>query len=145
MNEKISKIKLELLKEEFNKQIKDSYILNLSMVLLDEFENLKIENNQLKENYERTYNENRALRQKQYITDTDLIYENYILSRVINKAIEYIENNSLYEEEYDYDYEENSYLSGIDDETAKKDLLEILREEDLIKILRGENNVENKR
>ena len=48
---------------------------------------------------------------------------------VIDKAIEYLENNSLYEEEYDYDYEENSYLSGIDDETAKKDLLKILRGE----------------
>lgn len=128
MNEKISKIKLELLKEEFTKQIKDSYILNLSMVLLEEFESLQQENKQLKENYERTYNENRALREKQYITDTDLIYENYILSQVIDKAIKYIENNSLYEEEYDYDYEENSYLSGIDDETAKKDLLEILKE-----------------
>ena len=90
MNEKISKIKLELLKEEFTKQIKDSYILNLSMVLLDEFEKLQQENKQLKENYERTYNENRALRQKQYITDTDLIYENYILSRAINKAIEWV-------------------------------------------------------
>ena len=135
MNEKISKIKLELLKEEFTKQIKDSYILNLSMVLLEEFENLKTENKQLKENYERTYNENSALREKDYITDTDLIYENYILSRAINKAIEYIKNHSLYEEEYDYDYEENSYLSGIDDKTAKKDLLKILREEDLFKIL----------
>ena len=48
---------------------------------------------------------------------------------VIDKAKEYIENNPLYEEEYDYDYEENSYLSGIDDETAKKDLLKILRGE----------------
>ena len=47
MNEKISKIKLELLKEEFTKQIKDSYILNLSMVLLDEFEKLQKENKQL--------------------------------------------------------------------------------------------------
>lgn len=47
----------------------------------------------------------------------------------INKAIEYIENNSLYEPEYDYDYEENSYLSGIDDEIAKKDLLNILKGE----------------
>ena len=129
MNEKLSKIKLELLKEEFTKQIKDSYVLNLSMVLLEEFEKLQQENKQLKENYERTYNENRALREKDYITDTDLIYENYILSRAINKAIEYLENNSLYEEEYDYDYEENSYLSGIDDETAKKDLLKILRGE----------------
>ena len=140
MNKKISKIKLELLKEEFTKQIKDSYILNLSMVLLDEFEKLQQENKQLKENYERTYNENRALRKKQYITDTDLIYESYILSQAMNKATKYIENNSLYEEEYDYDYEENSYLSGIDDETAKKDLLEILRGEDVLKILRGEIN-----
>lgn len=45
----------------------------------------------------------------------------------IERAIDYIENHSLYETEYDYDYEENSYLSGIDDETAKKDLLEILK------------------
>ena len=48
----------------------------------------------------------------------------------INKSIDYIENHSLYEEEYDYDYEENSYLSGIDDETAKKDLLKILKGEE---------------
>ena len=40
VNEKISKIKLELLKEEFIKQIKDSYTLNLSIVLLEEFENM---------------------------------------------------------------------------------------------------------
>ena len=53
--------------------------------------------------------------------------ENKKYKEVIDKAIEYLENNSLYEEEYDYDYEENSYLSGIDDETAKKDLLKILR------------------
>ena len=49
MNDKIGKIKLELLKEEFIKQIKDSYTLNLSMVLLEEFENLQQENKQLKE------------------------------------------------------------------------------------------------
>ena len=54
--------------------------------------------------------------------------ENKKYKEVIDKAIEYLENNSLYEEEYDYDYEENSYLSGIDDETAKKDLLKILNE-----------------
>lgn len=118
MNEKISKIKLELLKEEFSKQIKDSYILNLSMVLLEEFENLKTENKQLKENYERTYNENRALRKKQYITDTDLIYENYILSRAINIAIEYIKNNAT--SNY-FDKEKNMFR----------------REEDLLEILKG--------
>ena len=52
------------------------------------------------------------------------------LQQKIDKAIEYIENHSLYEEEYDYDYEENSYLSGIDDEQAKRDLLEILKGSD---------------
>ena len=46
--------------------------------------------------------------------------------QIIREAREYVENHSLYEEEYDYDYEENIYLSGIDDETAKKELLEIL-------------------
>ena len=51
------------------------------------------------------------------------------LQQRIDKAIEYIENHSLYEEEYDYDYEENSYLSGIDDKVAKTDLLEILKGE----------------
>lgn len=50
------------------------------------------------------------------------------LQQKINKAIEYIENNPLYEEEYDYDYEENSYLSGVSDEIAKKDILNILKE-----------------
>ena len=51
------------------------------------------------------------------------------LQERINKAIEYVENNPLYEEEYDYDYEENSYLSGVHDEIATKDLLKILRGE----------------
>ena len=50
-----------------------------------------------------------------------------VLQQRIDEAIEYIENHSLYEEEYDYDYEENIYLSGINDETTKKDLLEILK------------------
>ena len=45
---------------------------------------------------------------------------------VINKAKEYIINNSLYEEEYDYDYEENIYLSGIHDDDVRRILVEIL-------------------
>ena len=53
VNEKIGKIKLELLKEEFIKQIKDSYTLNLSMVLLEEFENLQQENARLKDEIEK--------------------------------------------------------------------------------------------
>ena len=45
---------------------------------------------------------------------------------IINKAKEYIINNSLYEEEYDYDYEENIYLSGINDDDVRRILLKIL-------------------
>ena len=45
---------------------------------------------------------------------------------IINKAKEYIINNSLYEEEYDYDYEENIYLSGIHDDDVRRILVEIL-------------------
>ena len=61
---------------------------------------LQQENKQLKE----------QLQQKEYI---------------INKAKEYIINNSLYEEEYDYDYEENIYLSGTHDDDVRRILLEI--------------------
>ena len=53
LNYKIGKIKLELLKDEFIKQIKDSYTLNLSMVLLEEFENLHQENERLKDKIEK--------------------------------------------------------------------------------------------
>ena len=45
---------------------------------------------------------------------------------IINKAKEYIINNPLYEEEYDYDYEENMYLSGIYDDDVRRILLKIL-------------------
>ena len=70
---------------------------------------------------------------KSEIEETKKIIQKYLeyideRDERIDKAIEYLENNSLYEEEYDYDYEENSYLSGINDETAKKDLLKILKE-----------------
>ena len=58
----------------------------------------------------------------------ELEQQNQKYKEVIDRAIEYVENNPLYEEKYDYDYEENSYLSGINDEIAKKDLLEILKE-----------------
>ena len=42
------------------------------------------------------------------------------------KVIEYLKNHCLYEEEYDYDYEENIYLSGINDDVEKQELFEIL-------------------
>lgn len=70
------------------------------------------------------------------INEEEKIFLSYVINQFNNvcernnKAIEYIENHSLYEEEYDYDYEENSYLSDIDDEQAKRDLLEILKGSD---------------
>ena len=45
----------------------------------------------------------------------------------IDKAIEYIENNSLYKEEVDYDYEETPIYVGCNDIKAKEDLLDILK------------------
>lgn len=53
--------------------------------------------------------------------------ENQQLKDRIDKAIEYIENNSLYEKEYDYDYDDNLELSNISDSEAKEELLNILR------------------
>ena len=54
---------------------------------------LAIENKELKENYERIYNENCILREKHNINDIVLLDENYKLKQVIDKAIEYIEND----------------------------------------------------
>ena len=125
MNEKISKIKLELLKEEFTKQIKDSYILNLSMVVLEEFEKLQKENKQLKE-------ENEFL--KSEIEEAKRIIQKYLeyideRDERIDKAIEYIEynNETLYTYEPDYDYEENM-VDNYDISNYREDLLKILKE-----------------
>lgn len=48
---------------------------------------------------------------------------------IIKEAREYIENNDLYEQDYDYDYEENLVVGPPSDETARKILLGILDKE----------------
>ena len=45
---------------------------------------------------------------------------------IIKEVREYIENNDLYEQDYDYDYEENLVVGPPSDETARKILLKIL-------------------
>ena len=57
-------------------------------------------------------------------------WERKELREIIDKAIEYVENNSLYEQDYDYDYEENLIEYPPNDEKATKELLDILRGED---------------
>lgn len=52
------------------------------------------------------------------------------LNKRINKAIEYIENNDLYTQDIDYDYDDNMVLSPPTDELERKKLLDILRGED---------------
>ena len=54
----------------------------------------------------------------------------YDLKARINKAIDYIENNDLYTQDIDYDYDDNMVLSPPTDELERKELLEILRGED---------------
>lgn len=51
------------------------------------------------------------------------------LENIIKEVREYIENNDLYEQDYDYDYEENLVVGPPSDETARKILLEILDKE----------------
>lgn len=48
---------------------------------------------------------------------------------IIKEVREYIENNDLYEQDYDYDYEENLVVGPPTDETSRKILLEILDKE----------------
>lgn len=73
--------------------------------LLDELDNadnfvkkLYFENKQLKENYERIYNENCKLREEHNITDISLLDENYKLKDNWNKLKKYINeaNEDLY-------------------------------------------------
>ena len=47
----------------------------------------------------------------------------------LDKAIEYVENNTLYDEDYDYDIEDNLVWSGANDRKASNDLLNILQGE----------------
>jgi hypothetical protein len=57
--------------------------------------------------------------------------DKYILEKnKNNKAIEYIENNDLYYQDVDYDYEENMILEPPSDEEARAILLSILKGED---------------
>lgn len=49
-----------------------------------------------------------------------------IANKKLEEIKEYIENNSLYEEEYDYDYDENIQHTGTNDEKAKRDILSII-------------------
>ena len=48
------------------------------------------------------------------------------LENIIKEVREYIKNNSLYEQDYTYDYEENIEEWPPDDTKARKELLEIL-------------------
>ena len=52
------------------------------------------------------------------------------LQQRVDKAVEYVNNNSLYEQESDYDNEDNLILGMPSDEKATNDLLNILKGND---------------
>lgn len=62
--------------------------------------------------------------------DNEYDRENIKLQSIINRAIDYIENNDLYTQDIDYDYDDNMVLSPPTDELERKELLNILRGED---------------
>lgn len=66
------------LKEELGNNY-DFKLYEMGISALKEIENLQQENKQLKENYERIYNENCKLREEHNITDINLLDENYKL------------------------------------------------------------------
>lgn len=80
--------------------------------------------------YERLEIQNKILKgnNKLLIQQKAKMYEDLDeLSDRIQKAIEYIENNRLYKEEIDYDYEENPIYVGCNDIKAREELLDILK------------------
>lgn len=52
--------------------------------------------------------------------------ENTQLKSVLKEIREYIKTKPLYEEEYDYNYDDELYLSDINSEKAEEELLEII-------------------
>lgn len=63
-----------------------------------------------------------------------IVKENELLRERIEKALSYIEDNGLYDEDWDYNYEnyeEELEYRGTDDATAREDLIAILKGEDV--------------
>ena len=65
---------------------------------------LQQENKQLKENYERIYNENCKLREEHNITDISLLDENYKIKDNWNKLKEYLINDINYWKEQEKEW-----------------------------------------
>ena len=82
---------------------------------------LKAEHNREKINTN-LYNANIKLQDENEMLKRD----NEILQRRIDKAIEYINTNTLYSEDYDYDDEDNLVWNGAYDYKETEDLLNIL-------------------
>lgn len=99
----------------------------------NELHEIEKENKKLKEKLQQKENEIKELCEKiKFNEKTRRKMQKSLMKKlqkkenIIKEAKEYIINNSLYEEEYDYDYEENIYLSGIHDDDVRRILLEIL-------------------
>ena len=75
---------------------KEGYVENINLIpdelhqLLDYITKLQQENQQLKENYDRIYNENCKLREEHNITDISLLDENQQLKKQKDDVVEYI-------------------------------------------------------
>ena len=73
------------------------------------------------------YEKNKEYYRKQSLEENKRVRkERNLYKEIIKEVREYIENNDLYEQDYDYDYEENLVVGPPSDETARKILLEIL-------------------
>ena len=88
----------------------------LSMETANELVLLRNENKRLREEYKHL---------SEIYDDSCKSFEK--LFKRVNKAIEFIDNNNLYEEIIDYDYEENPYTSSVSDEKQKEELKQILK------------------
>lgn len=96
---------------ELKEELGDNYdfkLYEMRISALKEIENLQQENQQLKANYERLYNENCKLREEHNINDISLLDENQKLKDNWNKLKEWVNK--------DYDYyinnENEDYIGG---------------------------------
>ena len=94
-NKEIEELLNELKEVTNSKKLSSTYCITNKhwQLLLSYIEQLEKENQQLKENYDRIYNENCKLREEHNITDISLLDENYKLKKQKDDVVEYIKEN----------------------------------------------------
>lgn len=99
MNKEDKKLQEHLVNEMMKVNETNPDVMIYMQSLMKCYEDLEQENQQLKENYDRIYNENCKLREEHNITDISLLDENQQLKKQKDDVVEYIKEIKKHREE----------------------------------------------